>query len=238
VSEASVTTRWEDRLVNDRRRAARNQSVAQRAITEALLERSMGAGAVAVALTGSTARARRTTISDLDYHLVGPRPDLAGLPGDVDVIADSPERFERRLAEGDDFIQWTLRHGCVLHDPDGVMRAAWQRIEREHLWPDVAPKFERAAALVDLAVRVLEIEDREAAQEHVRAALTSLARGLLLADGTFPLARAELSDQLRRAGHGELGEWLRRSIYEQLSLSDLGEALELERRINRLALRR
>jgi hypothetical protein len=164
---------------------------------------------------------------------------LDGLPGDVDVVADSLERFERRLADGDDFVQWTLRHGCVLHDPHGVMRAAHERIEREELWPDLSRKLERASALERVAERVLAIEDRDAAQEHVRAVLTSLARGLLLADRTFPLARAELPGQLEAAGCDELAEWLRRSIHEQLSLEELGHALAAKRRFDRRgALRR
>lgn len=225
MPELSVQQRWQDRLVADRARADRNQSRAQRAVTAEVVHRSLRAGAVAVALTGSTARGRRTAVSDLDYHVVGSRPDLEGLPGDVDVVADSRGRFDRRLSDGDDFIQWSLRHGCVLHDPDGVMRAAYERIAREGLWPDPVRKLERAAALANLAERVLGIEDRDAGQEHVRAGLTALARGLLLADRTFPLARAELSGQLREAGHDEVAGWLQRSIHEPLPLHALGHAL-------------
>jgi hypothetical protein len=213
----------------DRARATRCQSVAQREITAELVRRARSAGALAVALTGSTARARRTAISDLDYHVVGPVPDVRGISGEVDVVADSPERFERRLAEGDDFVHWTVCHGCVLHDPEGVMQGALELIERENLWPDPARKFERAAALCDIAERVLAIEDHEAAQEHARGALTSLARGLLLAERIFPLARVELPDQLRDAGWNELADWLRRSIHDQLTRGELTRALAVQR---------
>lgn len=225
---------WEARLRTDRDRAVRHQTSAIRDVTEEVLHRAKQAGALAVALTGSTARGQRTAISDLDYHIVGQPPDGRGLPGDVDIVADSHERFHRRLEEGDDFVQWTLRHGCIIHDPDGIMRDAYRRITDDGLWPDPSLKFERADALAHLAERVLAIDDRDAAQEHVRAALTSLARGLLLAKHAFPLARAELAGQLRACGHDDLAQCLERSIYESLTASDLSDALTIMGHLNRV----
>jgi hypothetical protein len=223
VLDVDLKMRWDDRLRDDRERASLVQSAALQAITAEVLLRATNA--LALALTGSTARGHRTAISDLDFHLVGPRPDLSGLPGEVDLVADSLQRFQRRLAEGDDFVQWTVRLGCVLHDPQGIFGAAYARILREGLWPDPHRKLERAEALASLAERVLTVEDRDAAQEHVRGALTSLARGLLLAEGVFPRARDELATQLHEAGRGESAEWLRRSIHETLDLNDLRTAL-------------
>jgi hypothetical protein len=225
VLDVDLELRWEDRLRDDRERAFLFQSPPLQAITTEVLRRARDAEALAVALTGSTARGHRTAISDLDYHLVGSRPDLNGLPGSVDLVADSFDRFQRRLVEGDDFVQWTVRLGCVLHDPDGIFREAYFRILREELWPDPHRKFERADALASLADRVLTIEDREAAQEHVRAALTSFARGALLANGVFPRARDELATQLTEVSQRETADWMRRSIHETLSLAELGEAL-------------
>ena len=105
---------WRERLERDRAHADRCQSAEQRAITAELLGRAVEGGALAVALTGSAVRSQRTSISDLDYHVVGQRPDVRGFPEEVDVVADSRERLERRLTEGDDFVHWTVRHGCVL----------------------------------------------------------------------------------------------------------------------------
>lgn len=225
MDDVDLELRWEVRLRDDRERAFLFQSAPFQAITAEVLRRASDAEALAVALTGSTARGHRTAISDLDYHLVGSRPDLNGLPGDVDLVADSFDRFQRRLAEGDDFVQWTVRLGCVLHDPDGIFREAYFRILREELWPDPHRKFERADVLASLAGRVLTIEDREAAQEHVRAALTSFARGALLASGVFPGARDELAMQLTEVSRRETADWMHRSIHETLSLAELGEAL-------------
>ena len=223
--DVDLELRWEDRLRDDRERALLLLSPALQALAAEVLRRAIDAGALAVALTGSTARGHRTAISDLDFHLIGPRPDLSGLPGEVDLVADSPDRLQRRLAEGDDFIHWTVRLGCILHDPDGIFRDAYLQILRQDLWPDPQRKFERADALASLAERVLAIEDRDAAQEHLRAALTSFARGVLLARRIFPAARDELAGQLREAGQRKTAEWLRRSIHETLALGELRAAL-------------
>jgi predicted nucleotidyltransferase len=48
-----------------------------------ILQRALGLGAEAVALTGSTVRARRTAMSDLDFMVVGKRPDFNGVHEDV-----------------------------------------------------------------------------------------------------------------------------------------------------------
>ncbi len=80
---------WTRRLAADRVRAERNQTLEQRAITQIVVTRALELGAEGFALTGSTARRRRTTTSDLDYHVIGPRPDVTDLPGDVDLVAES-----------------------------------------------------------------------------------------------------------------------------------------------------
>lgn len=225
MSKHIETLNWRERLASDELRAVRNQSAGLRGVTKEVLDRAKRLHALAFVLTGSTARGRRTKISDLDYHLIGERPDLRGLPGDVDLVADSLERFKRRLNENDDFVHWTLRHGCVLHDPHGVLRDAYLRILALGLWPDPKPKLDRASELGQIAEKVLSIGDPEAAQEHVRGGLTSLARGLLLEERVFPLSRAELAGQLREADRRGLADWLDRTIYEELGVEELGEAL-------------
>jgi hypothetical protein len=181
----------------------------------------------ALALTGSTARARRTRISDLDYHVVGPRLDLDGLPGDLDVVTDSEDEFFDRLRRGDDFAQWTVRLGCILLDKDGVMRCGAELMRRERLWPDPTDKLRRAPPLAELAEKVMRIGDREAGQEHLRAALTARARGVLLARHVFPLSRAELPGQLASIGETALARALDRAIHRELPLEELKEHLRL-----------
>jgi hypothetical protein len=210
----------------DRARANRNQSAAQREITAELLARATELGAESFALTGSTARRRRTAMSDLDYHIIGPRPDLSDLPAEIDVVASSAVRFRTQLAHGDDYCQWTLRHGCILHDV-GAMREGTRLILDEHLWPSAHRKLEHVDEHRQEAKRLLLMGDRDAAQEQVRATLTTIARGLLLDAGVFPLARSELPDQLRATGYESLSEALTDVIYDEPALDELSAAVSL-----------
>jgi len=217
---------WRQRLRRDRQVAQRNQSAEQQVITETLLARAREGGASAFALTGSTARAQRTTISDLDYHVIGKRPSHNDLPDDVDIYATDLAGFWRKLNQGDDFVQWTLRYGCVLFD-EGPFRQGMQHLASKNLWPSPGLKFARLAEHIRLARRLIAMGDRDAAQDQVRATLTSASRGLLLVARVFPLARAELPQQLTSAGFLELGQALYRCIESELTLDQLSQALDL-----------
>lgn len=217
---------WQERLDSDRRRAQAVQTTAQRAFTETVVERALAVGAEAVALTGSTVRMRRTAISDLDYHVVGPRPQVSDLPGDVDIYASDRDAFWKKLRGGDDFVQWTLREGCILVDSD-IFRDGLRAIAVEGLWPNPGPKLERLPAHMKIVGRLLAMGDRDAAQAELRAALTSAARAVLLGAEVFPLARAELPEQLRMVGAERLGEALRVTIDTEPSLEDLQRFLDV-----------
>jgi hypothetical protein len=215
---------WTQRVQQDRERAKHSQTSDQREITAIVMARSLEIGAESFALTGSTARQRRTPLSDLDFHVIGPRPDVSDLPGDLDVVASSATRFRRRLLDGDDFAQWTLRYGCVLHD-SGAMRDGVRLIVARHLWPSGERKL---ASLPDHRreiERLIQMGDRDSAQEQVRAAITTAARGLLLDGGIFPLSRRELPAQLGSAGHEPLARMLDMVIHEEPNLTDLAATL-------------
>lgn len=217
---------WEKRLLSDRDRAIRNQSAALREITKILYERALEEGALGFALTGSTARNKRTQISDLDYHVIGHRPQHNDLPDDVDVYATDEVGMWRKLNQGDDFIQWTLRYGCILFD-SGIFRAAMLRIASGNIWPDSAQKLARLPGHIELARRLVAMGDRDAAQDQVRATLTSLARALLLQNRIFPRARSELPRQLVSIGGDKLGSTLNEAICDEPSLECLGKVLDL-----------
>lgn len=212
------------KLARDRERAHQNQTAEQREITKTIVRRALALGAKAVALTGSTARDRRTDMSDLDYHVVGRRPKVDDLPGDVDVYAGGAEHFWSKLRAGDDFVQWTLRFGCILYD-SGIFRAGFQTIATEELWPDARDCMARLEEQQAIARRLIGMEDRDAAQSEVRAALTSGARGVLLASGVFPLARSELPAQLRSLGRDDLASALEATIHAEPLLEELEEIL-------------
>jgi hypothetical protein len=215
---------WQRRLSDDRDRAERYQTKKQRDITAAVFDRSRALGATAVALTGSTARRRRTAISDLDYHVIGSRPDVSDLSAEVDIVATSAERFFDRLIEGDDFAQWTLRFGCVLYDT-GPMREGVRLILERDLWPDPQRKFNSLVEHRQELERLVRIGDADAARDQLRAMLTTGARGLLLTVGVFPLARDELPTQLSRAGYAALADDLRGTIHSTPRLSDIATAV-------------
>lgn len=211
---------WEASLASDRARAAGNQTPAQRRITEEVFRRSRATGASAFALTGSTARGKRTEISDLDFHVVGHRPPFDDLPGDLDIYVSTPKSLWAKLRSGDDFVQWTLRFGCILFDT-GIFRAGLRAVATENLWPDGQSKLARVAGHAGLASRLIGMGDRDAAQAEVRAALTTAARGLLLKAHVFPLARDELSDQLCQVGWEQLGQALNATIHSERTLAEL-----------------
>jgi hypothetical protein len=217
---------WSQRLREDRERANRFQNAPQRAITELLLGRALELGVESFALTGSTARRRRTAISDLDYHIVGQGPEVNDLPGDVDIVATSADRLRQQLIRGDDFAQWTLRYGCILYDR-GPMCEAIRLIVEGELWPSATRKLERLVDHRREAERLLRMCDRDAAQQQIRAMLTTAARGLLLAAGVFPLARSELPRQLERVGHVALGAQLEHVIRDAPDLRQLAGALKV-----------
>lgn len=226
---------WAAKLARDRKTATRHQSAAQEEVTETLLQRALESGAEAFALTGSTARNCRTETSDLDYQIVGPRPQHDDLPEDVDIYAGGADHFWTKLRSGDDFTQWTLRFGCVLFDT-GIFRAGLKAIATERLWPHPHTKLVRLPELRDLALRLIRMGDRDAAQEQVRATLTSAARALLLDAGVFPLARTELPDQLGAIGYERTGDSLAATIHHEPSLvqlkrhlSEIEPALRLSR---------
>lgn len=216
---------WEARFARDRATARLHQNAGQREITQTLLSRAIAGEAAAFALTGSTARDRRTSISDLDYHVIGARPEYRDLPDEIDIVAyDVPTLFEK-LRSGDDYVQWTLRYGCMLYDT-GVFRHALAMISEERLWPRSDEKLARLAGQIALAQRLAEAGDREGAQAETRATFTSAARALLLRAGTFPLARSELPEQLRQTGFGRLAELLERTIYTEVPLEQLVYSLD------------
>lgn len=216
---------WQQRIQADRERAARNQSPELVRITEVLERRARDLGAAAFVLTGSTARARRTSVSDLDYHLVGDsRPDLSDLSGEIDLYTDSTARFEEKLRSGDDFPHWTVRFGCVLWD-SGVIRESSEWIERTKSWPDADRKLRQARDSMRFAEGLIESGDYDAALEQCRSALSILSRGLLLGNGTFPLARDELPGQIAELGESDLAEALHRSIHDRPPLEMLRQAV-------------
>ncbi len=222
------TELWASRLLSDRRRASRNQSAPLAAITAAVESRARRHGAATLVLTGSTARGQRSAVSDLDYHVIGARPDLGALPAEIDLYCDEPAEFLAKLERGDDFAHWTVRHGCVLFDSGALREAAVYATERD-LWPDPERKLRQARRTLDFAERLLASGDHAAALEQVRGALSLTARWWLLAHDVFPLTRAELPAQLHELNQPAPARALEAAIHDRPDSDALAASLVIAR---------
>lgn len=219
---------WASRLLGDRDRAARHQTAELATITAAVESRSHALGATALVLTGSTARGRRTEVSDLDYHVIGAHPRVEDLPADIDLYCDEPGEFVAKLERGDDFAHWTLRHGCILFDSGSLHDAAVHAAVHD-LWPDPERKLRQARRTLDFAEQVAASGDYAAAHEQVRGALSLTARWWLLAHDVFPLARDELPGQLLRTRQIALARALEGSIHDRPDIAALTASLATAR---------
>ena len=219
---------WASRLPADRRRAASHQSAGLARITAAMESRARRLGAAALVLTGSTARGARSAVSDLDYHVIGARPSIEGMPAEIDLYCDESADLLAKLARGDDFAHWSLRHGCVLFD-SGVLREAAAEVAERNLWPDPERKLRQARRTLEFAERLLASGDHAAGLEQIRGALSLTARWWLLAHDVFPLARVELPAQLHKLNQTALARALRATIHERPDMDDLDAFLATAR---------
>lgn len=228
---------WRRRLSQDVGDALAGQDRRVRNLVGVVVDRSRALGAEGVALTGSTARGRRTPTSDVDFLVVGPRPRMEESTMEVDLRALTTDELMSRLRAGDEYVQWALRFGCIVYDT-GVFREAAQVLIRTGAWPDAERKRHHAKTLLDLATRIVDSGDRDAAEEASRASLTALAHWILLANRVFPLSRDELSDQILELGSFDLAAALYRSIHSEPDLDELSTMLRLAKHALELTPRR
>lgn len=232
ISSARVShpRAWQARIDTDRERAALNQTHELASITAVVEKRSRAAGSLALILTGSTARGRRTQVSDLDYHVIGARPDVRGLRQDIDLYSDEPDDFMEKLRSGDDFAYWSVWYGCVLFD-SGVVHQAARFVAGSDCWPDAERKLRQAHSALDFAESMVESGDHDRAIGETRIALSLTARWWLLSHDVFPLARDELSDQLTQTGALALAAGLGATIHGRPDASQLLTAIRLAREL-------
>src|SRR5580692_2543130 len=73
--------------------------------------------------------------------------------------------------------------------------------------------------------------DLQATREQCRAALTTIARWWLIANGEFPLSRNELSEQLLALGYLDLAATLHHLIHDEPSREEMCAGLELAEKL-------
>jgi hypothetical protein len=218
---------WTRRLKRDADDLTRHLPTDLRQLHRAVVDRAGRAGAHGLILSGSTARSRRTAISDLDYHLVGAQIFTRDLSSQLDLHTLTSAELDAQILAGDDFVQWSLRFGLIVFD-DGHLRRAAALIATSKPWPDADRKRQSAAKSVDLARRMVSSGDQDAAVEQVRTALSLTARARLLYAGVFPGSRAELPQQLADLGLPDVGEALASTIHgDTVPLADLALAVDL-----------
>jgi hypothetical protein len=100
---------WKRRVKTDCASAHRLISGPLRPLHAAVVGRARQAGAHSLILSGSTARGRRTEISDLDYHLIGSKIPTRDLSLELDIHVLSPEKMRAEILKGDDLIRWSIR---------------------------------------------------------------------------------------------------------------------------------
>lgn len=221
---------WARRLGADVRAVDHLLPLRLRPVHDVVVSRAREVDANALILSGSTARGQRTEISDLDYHLVGQKIITADLAHELDLHVLSVEKLDAEILAGDDFVQWSLRFGCVVFD-DGTLRRALRLIGDRRLWPDVGRKREHASQSIELAARVVETGDGDGALVQVRTGLSLAARAFLLSRHIFPMSRAELPRQLVAAGRPQAGEALRSTIEREPALEELAAAVDTGREL-------
>ncbi len=227
LNDRDTPKTWARRLERDAGGIARRLPRDLLELHSAVVARARDAAAHGLILSGSTARSRRTPISDLDYHLIGPPIFTRDLSSQLDLHALTPSELDAHILAGDDFVQWSLRFGLIVFD-DGHLRRATTLIATSKPWPDADRKRQHAAKSIDLARRMVASGDQDAAQEQVRTALSLAARAQLLGAGVFPGARDELSHQLAEIGLHHVGEALASTIHaDNIPLSELDLAVEL-----------
>jgi hypothetical protein len=224
---------WNRKLAGDSRSLAIVLPPHLQDLHAAVVARAHSAGSPALILSGSTARGRRTEISDLDYHLIGAIISVRDLSRELDLHVVSETDLAADIRAGDDFVQWSLRFGLVVFD-SGIVRDAHRLIANEYPWPDPVRKREQALKSIELAHRFVETGDEDGALEQVRTALSLTARAYLLAVGEFPLSRAELPGQLETHGQPLLAAALNATIFESPSLGELGEAVDRAQQLLRI----
>lgn len=117
-------------------------------------------------MTGSTARGRRTAISDVDFLVIGSRPKLDDMSMEVDLRTLRADELMTLIQDGDEYVQWALRFGCIVHD-QGVFRDASRVLLQSETWPDPERKRRHTRTLLALATRILQLRScRSNPPEH------------------------------------------------------------------------
>ena len=174
----------------------------------------------AVVATGSAVRDVEHS-DDLDLVVVyrTQRPELSRPPISIDLRQYEQADVLQKLAEGHDYLTWTVRYGRILFERDRW----WTQLQADWtsrlLLPSVDECRKRAQKAERLYNELRAAGDAFAASELHLSMVTHLSRAALSNAGVFPKSRPELAQQLRSIGEGELADALVRALIERNSLA-------------------
>lgn len=172
----------------------------------------------AIVATGSSVRDVANS-DDLDLIVVYSEqcPSFPKPPISIDLRKYRQADVHKKLADGNDYLSWTLMYGKVLFE-----RAAWwTRLSAE--WNNRLPipssdeARKRARKAEELYLELRDIGDESAAAELRLTMLTQLARAALCDARTFPKSRPEIVSQLYEIGENELADRLQCALEQRTS---------------------
>lgn len=201
----TAVRRWPDDAARDWTLSAIEQAMADETIE-------------AIVATGSSVRDVEFS-DDLDlvfvYHKR--RPALPRPPISIDLRGYDEAEVAQKLAEGHDYLSWTVRFGQILFERGGwwtSLRADWN--DRLCL-PSVTEASARAEKARCLSVELREAGDEDAADELQLSSLTHICRAELSRARVFPKSRPELDSQLREIDQPELANQLESALERRRS---------------------
>jgi hypothetical protein len=210
---------WTKRLRDDAALLASLDGTRFSTITREVIDR--GGAARAIVLSGSTVRAARTHLSDIDYLVITDHAyERDGLAPDVDVHVLSTDEAWRKLRQRDDFVQWCLRLGWIVRD-DGIIRQLLAFVLEHAIWPDASRKRAQAERALAIAQQLADIGDHRALIQQMRVVLELIARAELLDAGRWPLARAELPSQMASIELDALAGLFGKAVHGEPTLDEL-----------------
>ena len=164
---------------------------------------------LAIVATGSSVREVEFS-DDLDLVLVyrGVCPAMSRPPISIDLRRYEHDDVLQKLAEGHDYLSWTVRYGRELFE----RRSWWTTLHtywtHRLLLPSVDDARERAKRAERLYEEMSEVGDSDAAADLELSMLTFLARAALSEAEVFPKSRPEIPIQLNEIGERALSDRL------------------------------
>lgn len=152
--------------------------------------------------------------ADLDLIVICREPGQLTVkpPLEIDLRTYRADQVPQELARGNDLLGWAVKFGHALFQRDAFWDAVSQSWRYRLTLPPADVAVQRANEAYCRLTKVLEIGDRDAAEEQALSYATHLARAELLKRNVYPASRPELPVQLRQIGSDEAADFFEQLI--------------------------